>query len=227
MNVMLISKTVPTQNSIPTTEALMAYTARVSSPHQDNPEYSRLLSYCIRNGHWSVFELADLCYEISTTRDISAQILRHKSFSFQEFSTRYSTVDGEIPIAEARLQDTKNRQNSIQCENPATAALWGTLQEELYTHAIDTYQAALSLGIAKELARKVLPLQAPTKLYMKGNVRSWIHYCLARCAKSTQKEHRDIADAIWNNIRKELPNVAIAAESVYTVLHEVSDVGVS
>lgn len=227
MSVKLISKTKPVGDSVPTTEALMAYTARVSSPNQDNQEYSRLLSYCIRNGHWSVFELADLCYEITTTRDISAQILRHKSFSFQEFSTRYAIVDGEIPIAEARIQDTKNRQNSLKCENPATIALWETLQEELYNHAIDTYQAALSIGIAKELARKVLPLQAPTKMYMKGTVRSWIHYCIVRCDKSTQKEHRDIADAIWNNIRKELPNVAVAAESIYPVLNGVSDVGVS
>lgn len=227
MSVKLVAKTTPLLDNISNAEALVAYTARVSSPNQENPEYSRLLTYCIRNGHWSVFELADLCFEISTTRDISAQILRHRSFTFQEFSTRYAKVEGEIQLADTRVQDNKNRQNSFKSQNPATIALWQQIQEETYQQCAQAYEAALSLGIAKELARKVLPLQTPTRMYMKGNIRSWIHYCVARCDKSTQKEHRDIANAIWQTMRKEFPTISVAAESIYPALNEVPDAGIN
>ena len=202
----------------PDAEKLISFIARVSSDNQDNPEYEKLLAYCLKKGHFSVFEMADLTVEIQTTRDISAQILRHKSFSFSEFSQRYQVVSDPIELADTRLQDAKNRQNSLECENPATKALWLQIQDETYSACMAAYQAALSLGIAKELARKVLPLQAPTRLYVKGSIRSWIHYCSVRCDSSTQKEHRDIARDVWSIVRREMATLACAAEQVYPTL---------
>lgn len=218
MTIRLIAKTVPVDANIDGAEGLMAFTARVSSTNQDNPDYARLLLYCLKEGHVSVFEQADFTYEIETTRDIAAQILRHKSMVFQEFSTRYQHANTDIPIADTRLQDTKNRQNSLECNDTAKQLAWEQIQKETYEACIVAYEAALSMGIAKELARKVLPLQTPTRMYMKGNVRSWIHYCAVRCSESTQKEHRDIARDIWVDLRKHIPIVTTAAESLYPQL---------
>jgi thymidylate synthase (FAD) len=206
----------------PDAESIMAYCARVSSNNQDNPEYAKLLGYCMKHGHWSVFEMADATYEIETTRDIAAQILRHRSFCFQEFSTRYAEVTDDIELAPARTQDATNRQNSVASSDAALKNMWNVIQHETYTQCMEAYKAAIAMGIAKELARKVLPLQTPTRLYMKGNLRSWITYCMVRCAGGTQLEHKEIADDIWRDIRTWAPTVAAAAEEIYPQLGGVS-----
>ena len=202
MQVRFISKTIPfieIDGKTPTAEGLIAYCARVSSPHQENPKYEKLLRYCIREGHWSIFELVDMTVEIIPTRAIAPQLLRHKSFQFQEFSMRYacSTL---FEIYEARAQDTKNRQNSTDTLPEDTKEWFENAQILTWNDAYQRYQHALDLGIAKECARSLLPLNTVTKLYMKGSVRSWIHYFAVRCADATQKEHRDIAIAIRDEI---------------------------
>jgi thymidylate synthase (FAD) len=194
MEVKLISVTEP-MNGFMDAEGLIAYCARVSSPNQDNPEYAKLLKYCIDKGHWSIFEMCDMTVGITTTRMIAAQILRHRSFSFQEFSLRYSEALAYEPC-EARRQDTKNRQNSIDDLDLDTKKAFKSAQESIWNICYSEYEQAIAHGIAKECARSLLPLNTVTKLYMKGSVRSWIHYFAVRCAPETQLEHRLIADAI-------------------------------
>ena len=193
----------------PDAEKLVAYCARVSSPHQDNPNIEKLLDYCIYHGHWSVFETPYVTIEINTSRAISAQILRHRSFTFQEFSQRYAPV-GSFETYEARRQDSKNRQNSIDDMSPCDKRWFTIAQERVQLLGASLYHDALDLGIAKEQARFLLPLSSKTKIYMTGNIRSWIHYCDLRCRFDTQKEHRDIALAIREILKKELPIISKA-----------------
>ena len=190
-NVKLISMT-------PDAEKTMGYVARVSNPsNQENPKVAGLLSYCIKNGHWSVFEQAHMTLEINTTRGIAAQILRHRSFTYQEFSQRYadsSVLSEEIPLPELRRQDTKNRQNSIDdIEEDVKLEFQKKIQMH-FEQGMNLYKDMLEQGIAKECARFVLPLATPTKIYMTGSVRSWIHYINLRAGNGTQKEHMDIAE---------------------------------
>jgi len=197
----------------PDAEKTIAYCARVSSPHQDNPAFAKLLSYCIKNGHWSPFEMANMVVEIKTSRGISPQILRHRSFSFQEFSQRYAAVDDSgVVIYAARRQDSKNRQNSIDDLSDAVIAEWEARQLENWKRAFEHYQWALDNNIAKECARFVLPLGCSTKLYMQGSLRSWIHYLQLRCGNGTQKEHKDIADEIKELFCSNFPIIAEALE---------------
>ena len=181
----------------PDAEKTMGYVARVSNPNnQENPKVAGLLSYCIKHNHWSVFEQAHMTVEIETTRGIAAQILRHRSFTYQEFSQRYadsSMLADTIPLPALRRQDTKNRQNSIDDVDEFKLQKYQMLMQDHFTKAMDLYQQMLGDGIAKECARFVLPLATPTKIYMTGSVRSWIHYIELRSANGTQKEHMDIA----------------------------------
>ena len=195
---------------------MMGYVARVSNPNnQENPKVAGLLSYCIKHNHWSVFEQAHMTLEIETTRGIAAQILRHRSFTYQEFSQRYadsSMLADTIPLPELRRQDTKNRQNSIDNIDPFTRQKFEMLMQQHFSQAMDLYQRMLDEGIAKECARFVLPLAVPTKIYMTGSVRSWIHYIQLRSANGTQKEHMDIALQCRDVFVKELPICAEALE---------------
>ncbi|MBD2653135.1 FAD-dependent thymidylate synthase [Synechocystis sp. FACHB-383] len=192
-------------------EGLIAYCARVSSPHQENPDYAKLLRYCIRKGHWSVFEMVDMTVEITTSRAITAQLLRHKSFQNQEFSLRYSEAMDYEPC-NARRQDDKNRQNSIDDLDDDVKEAFENAQAMIWNTCYQSYQHALAQGIAKECARMLLPLNTQTKLYMKGSVRSWIHYLQVRCGPETQKEHRDIAEGIKLIFNEKFPTVAEALE---------------
>ena len=200
------------QSITPQAEDLIAYCARVSNPkNQENYDTApRLLRYCINNGHWSPFEMANMVVEINTTRAIAPQILRHRSFSFQEFSQRYAEVTLRPELPEMRRQDTKNRQNSIsdlsddltkQCEGIAAKAM---------VVAMKAYTELLDLGVAKECAREVLPLATPTRLFMNGTIRSWLHYVNLRCGNGTQKEHRIIAEDVRKIMQEQLPSVAYA-----------------
>lgn len=191
----------------------IAYMARVSNPdNQDNPEYSKLIGYLMKHKHWSPFEMVNACLEITTTRDIARQILRHRSFSFQEFSQRYAVADG-YEYAEARLQDDKNRQNSIEVEDRELQRYWNELQIDVLVQAKRSYEAALKAGIAKEVARKVLPEGITTsKMYMNGTLRSWLHYISVRTDPSTQKEHRVVAEQCKELLAKEFPKVMEAYE---------------
>lgn len=194
----------------PEAEKQISYCARVSNPdNQNNPDYAKLLKYCATHGHWSVFEMASMCVEINTTRDISAQILRHRSFSFQEYSLRYSQAKdlGDIPTPTLRLQDLKNRQNSIPVTPDCKIQNFQGEIESLYQSSTDLYIRMLDSGIAKECARKVLPLNTPTRLYMSGTIRSWIHYVQVRCDVSTQAEHREIALGVKDIIEENLPTI--------------------
>ena len=199
----------------PDAEALIAQIARVSNPaNQDNPEFAGLLRYCLKHKHWSIFEMASACVEINTTRDIGRQILRHRSFSFQEFSQRYAAVGALPPVElrEARLQDRSNRQSSIETGPGPTADLWETLQREVYNAAAVRYEEALEAGIAKEQARALLPEGlTPTRMYMSGTIRSWLHYLQLRTGPETQKEHRVIAQSVSDVLRVHLPTVFEAA----------------
>ena len=189
MNVKLVSIT-------PDAEKTMAYIARVSNPsNQENEKYAGLLKYCIKHNHWSVFEQATMTLEIETTRAIAAQILRHRSFTFQEFSQRYASTDhlGEIPIPDLRRQDEKNRQNSTDDLDEFVKQKLELQIKTLFSSAEALYHQMLEEGVAKECARFVLPLATPTKLYMTGSCRSWIHYINLRSAHGTQKEHMEIA----------------------------------
>ena len=195
--VRLIAFTQPIElEGVQTGEELVAYCARVSNPgNQANHETApRLLNYLTRNHHWSPFEMAHAVIEITTTRDIARQILRHRSFSFQEFSQRYAEVDAEPIMRETRLQDTKNRQNSLEVHDVELNAKWQSLQANVAKLTQQSYQWAIDNGIAKEVARSVLPEgMTPSRLYMAGSVRSWIHYIQLRAGNGTQKEHREIA----------------------------------
>jgi thymidylate synthase (FAD) len=182
--------------STPDGENLIAYMARVSNPgNQDNKDTApKLLKYLIDNKHWSPFEMVNVCMEIETTRDIARQMLRHRSFSFQEFSQRYA-IASESEFSQPRLQDWKNRQNSIEVEDRELYRYWWSLQQVVLSTSLDAYHQALDNGIAKEVARKVLPEGIMlSRLYMNGTLRSWLHYLDVRCDKATQKEHRDVAD---------------------------------
>jgi thymidylate synthase (FAD) len=193
----------------PKAEELIAYCARVSSSNQFNPNIEKLLKYCIDHGHWSVFETPYITVEINTSRAISAQILRHRSFTFQEFSQRYAAV-ADFETYPARRQDSKNRQNSIDDLDLGQKAWFTLAQDKVQLLSASLYHDALDMGIAKEQARFLLPMSSKTKLYMTGNVRSWIHYLNLRCHVDTQKEHRDIALAIREILKKELPIISKA-----------------
>ena len=211
MNVSLISVS-------PDAEKHMAYCARVSNPNnQNNENYAGLLRYCIKHQHWSIFEQAFMTLEINTTRGLAAQILRHRSFTFQEFSQRYADtnlLDTNIPLPELRRQDTKNRQNSIDdIPEEQSKMLLGRIQN-YFNEGLDLYNELLREGIAKECARFVLPLATPTRIYMSGSVRSWVHYIDLRSGHGTQKEHMDIANACKSIFTEQFPTVSAALEWV-------------
>jgi len=212
MKVSLISHTKPAgkleETDIEDIKDLVAYCARVSNPsNQMNTETSdRLIRYLIKNRHWSPLEMVDATFEIETTRDIARQILRHRSFSFQEFSQRYSDVrdlNETFELSDARLQDDKNRQNSIEIEDDSLKLQWSVYQESVLKASKEAYEWAIEKGIAKEVARKVLPEGlTKTRMYMKGSIRSWIHYLEVRQDVATQKEHREVANAIAEALSK-------------------------
>ena len=208
MNVKLITVT-------PQAEETMGYVARVSNPNnQDNPNISGLLGYCIKHGHWSVFEQAHMTLEIETSRGIAAQILRHRSFTYQEFSQRYANTNllGNIPVPELRSQDSKNRQNSIDnIPDEQKKALQDQIAR-YFAEGIDLYNELIREGVAKECARFVLPLATPTRIYMTGSVRSWIHYIELRSAHGTQKEHMEIAEGCRDIFKNEFPVVSKALD---------------
>ena len=202
----------------PKAEETMGYVARVSNPkNQDNPKVAGLLGYCIKHGHWSVFEQAHLTVEIETTRGLAAQILRHRSFTYQEFSQRYadsSMLSKVIPLPELRRQDDKNRQNSIDDLDPFVVQDFDLKMQRHFVEGMKLYKEMLDAGVAKECARFVLPLATPTKLYMTGSVRSWIHYINLRSAHGTQKEHMQIAENCRAIFNEQFPIVAEALEWV-------------
>ena len=207
MKVKLISVT-------PEAEKTMGYVARVSNPkNQNNPTVDGLLAYCIKHGHWSVFEQAHMTLEIETTRGLAAQILRHRSFTYQEFSQRYadsSMLSKVIPLPELRRQDDKNRQNSIDDLDPFVVQDFDLKMQRHFVEGMKLYKDMLDAGVAKECARFVLPLATPTKLYMTGSVRSWIHYINLRSAHGTQKEHMEIAENCRSILNEQFPIVAEA-----------------
>ena len=199
----------------PDAEKHMAYVARVSNPkNQDNDKFAGLLKYCIEHGHWSVFEQAFMTVEINTTRGLAAQILRHRSFTYQEFSQRYadSNLLGNIELPELRRQDNKNRQNSIDDLDPEMIEKFNRQMNTLFSSSLSLYNQMLDAGVAKECARFVLPLATPTRIYMTGSCRSWIHYINLRSAHGTQKEHMEIANACKKIFVKEFPAVSEALE---------------
>lgn len=200
----------------PNAEQTLGYVARVSNPsNQDNPDVEKLLRYCLKNGHWSVFEHAFATLEIETTRDIARQILRHRSFSFSEFSQRYADASqlGDPVFRECRLQDEKNRQNSFETEDTYLSTNWQAMQLDVWHMAMDNYRNALARGIAKEQARALLPEGlTPSRLYMSGSIRSWLHYLDVRLDCGTQKEHRKIAGQVAQVLLKEIPTVMAAAD---------------
>ena len=197
-----------------TASDLVAYTARVSNPANQNNlgTAPKLIQYLIRENHWSPFEMVHITMEINTTRDIGRQILRHRSFAFQEFSQRYA-VSETFEKRDGRLQDTVNRQNSIESDDKMLSESWNMLQMEVISKAKEAYKWALDRGIAKEQARAVLPEgNTQTTMYMAGSLRSWIHYCELRMANGTQKEHMDVAKQCWNIIGGHFPDVVKALE---------------
>jgi len=216
MNVKLIGVTAPYagHNSA---EDMIVYMARVSNPANQSMTRGdeKLIRYLIKNQHWSPFEMVNVVMEINTTRDIARQILRHRSFAFQEFSQRYAdpTKDLGFELREARLQDTKNRQNSIETDNKELQDKWNLMQQTLVNNAEHAYNWAIQNGIAKEQARAVLPEgNTQSRMYMNGTLRSWIHYCELRRSNGTQKEHMEIAEECWKIIAEKFPQVAAALE---------------
>ena len=211
MNVSLVSVS-------PDAEKHMAYCARVSNPNnQDNENYAGLLRYCIKHQHWSIFEQAFMTLEINTTRGLAAQILRHRSFTFQEFSQRYADtnlLDANIPLPDLRRQDTKNRQNSIDDIPEDQIKFLQSRIKQYFNEGMDLYNELLREGIAKECARFVLPLATPTRIYMSGSVRSWVHYIDLRSGHGTQKEHMDIANACKSIFTEQFPTVSEALQWV-------------
>jgi thymidylate synthase (FAD) len=211
MSVKLISVT-------PDAEKMMAYVARVSNPNnQENPNYAKLLGYCIKHNHWSVFEQAFMTLELETTRGVAAQVLRHRSFTYQEFSQRYadsSMLADKIPTFDLRRQDTKNRQNSIDDIDPFVKQEFEIKIRRHFDEAMVLYQSMLDAGIAKECSRFVLPLATPTRIYMSGSCRSWIHYINLRTANGTQKEHMDLAEGCKKVFIEQFPTCAEALEWV-------------
>ena len=211
MNVKFVSVT-------PDAEKMMAYIARVSNPaNQQNENYSGLLKYCIKHNHWSVFEQSSMTLEIETTRGLAAQILRHRSFTYQEFSQRYADtklLDDKIPLPKLRKQDTKNRQNSTDDLDEFLVQGFELEMEIQFRNAMELYNKMLESGVAKECARFVLPLATPTRLYMTGSCRSWIHYINLRSAHGTQKEHMNIAEECRRIFTEQFPAVSEALEWV-------------
>jgi len=209
MNAKLITST-------PDAEKTMAYVARVSNPNnQENENYSGLLKYCIKHQHWSVFEQAYMTLELSTTRGLAAQVLRNRSFTYQEFSQRYadsSLLAEKIPLPELRRQDTKNRQNSIDNIDPFVRQEFQIKMQRHFEEGMNLYKEMLDASIAKECARFVLPLAVPTKIYMTGSCRSWIHYISLRTANGTQQEHMDLANDCKKIFIEQYPTVAEALE---------------
>ena len=198
----------------PDAEKTMAYVARVSNPkNQDNEKFAGLLGYCIKHGHWSVFEQAHMTVEINTTRGLAAQILRHRSFTYQEFSQRYadsSLLGDSIPLPELRRQDLKNRQNSTDDLDPLVVQDFNSKMQKHFVDGMHLYKDMLDAGVAKECARFVLPLATPTRLYMTGSVRSWIHYINLRSAHGTQKEHMNLVGNVRSIFIEQFPTVAEA-----------------
>ena len=197
----------------PDAETLVGKIARVSNPkNEDNPSVEKLLKYLIKHKHWSPFEMVSMCVEIHTTRAIAPQILRHRSFSFQEFSQRYAipTDTFATVLPELRRQDTKNRQNSIDDLPSETQEYYKQRMDDHFREAVNLYESLLHSGVAKECARSVLPLNTVTRLYMSGTVRSWLHYCDLRCANGTQEEHKQIADSVKEILTDQLPTIAHA-----------------
>jgi thymidylate synthase (FAD) len=192
----------------------MAYVARVSNPkNQDNEKFAGLLGYCIKHGHWSVFEQAHMTVEINTTRGLAAQILRHRSFTYQEFSQRYadsSLLGDTIPLPELRRQDLKNRQNSTDDLDALVVQDFNSKMQRHFVDGMKLYKEMLDAGVAKECARFVLPLATPTRLYMTGSVRSWIHYIELRSAHGTQKEHMNLVENVRSIFTEQFPTVAEA-----------------
>jgi thymidylate synthase (FAD) len=201
----------------PNADQLVAHMARVSAPQNQGNEATapKLINYLIKHQHWSPFEMANMCLEINTTRDIARQLLRHRTFTFQEFSQRYADVNElpEAPLREARLQDHKNRQSSIPTTDEVLSVWWKTAQDNIRASAETAYQIALEYGIAKEVARAVLPegLTA-SRLYMNGTLRSWLHFCALRRGNGTQKETRELADEVWGILREACPSICAAWE---------------
>lgn len=199
-------------DNMQTLEGLIAYVARVSSSKQNNPTYAGLIKFCMKHGHWSILEMGNVSFEVMTTRMIAPQILRHRSFSFQEFSQRYQSVDESgIELYVARRQDKKNRQNSIDNISDELKKEWEERQLANWKHSFEHYKWALDNDFAKEVARAVLPLQTKTKMYMNGTLRSWVHYVNLRSDPATQKEHRDIAEAVKEKLKKNFPIISEAA----------------
>lgn len=189
----------------PDTEKLIAYCARVSSNNQNNPNIKGLLKYCAKNGHWSIFEMGNMIIEVNTSRAIGEQIIRHRSLTTQIFSQRYATVEQDLEIPKLRRQDLKNRQNSI---NDLDEDLVNELQNEIIEHfkkTKDLYNILLKKGVAKECARAILPMNSPSKMYINGTIRSWIHYLNVRCGNGTQLEHMEIANQIKEIFKEQLP----------------------
>lgn len=190
----------------------VVFLARVSSENQDNPKYEGLISYLIREGHWSPLDLVNLTFEINTQKDVGIQTLRHQTLKPQEYSQRYADCSEMIaPLRECRMQDEKNRQNSIVCENESIIAWWIDAQNTVIDVCFQTYEQALSIGIAKEVARSVLPIGLTnTKMYFNASLRSWLFYCLSRTHMSTQKEHREVAKAVLEILLEKAPCAARA-----------------
>jgi len=210
MTVKLVAISQPTIEECNTAEELVAYCARVSNPANQNNHgtSAKLIRYLIDHAHWSPLEMVHMTMEINTTRDIARQILRHRSFSFQEFSQRYADPTKALGFMtrQARLQDAKNRQNSIEIDDVELETLWKNMQELAIADAQRQYTKAINMGIAKEQARALLPEGlTESRIYMAGSLRSWVHYCDLRRANGTQKEHREIADACWNIVTKQFP----------------------
>lgn len=210
MSVKLVAITKPVDDNM-NVEQFLAYVARVSNPkNQDNHlTAGKLLKYLVKNKHWSPFEMVHVVIEINCSRAIGRQILRHRSFSFQEFSQRYAEVNKEMfEKVEARLQDSSNRQNSIESNDVVTKFRWNEIQEDHIWNSINRYNEALKFGIAKEQARVLLPEGLTmSRMYMGGSLRSWVHYCQLRMANGTQKEHQDIAKECWNIITEQFPSL--------------------
>lgn len=200
----------------PDAEKTMGYIARVSNPaNQENENVAGLLKYCIKHNHWSVFEQAHMTLEINTTRAIAAQILRHRSFTFQEFSQRYadsSLLGDEIPLPALRRQDTTNRQKSIDDLDPFVKQKFEIWMEYHFKQTMEVYQEMLAAGVAKECARMILPMATPTRIYMTGSVRNWIHYIELRTANGTQHEHMEIAELCKRHFTCQFPTIAQALE---------------
>ena len=200
----------------PDAEEHIAYCARVSNPgNQDNEKYAGLIKYCIKHQHWSIFEQAFMTLEIETSRGIAAQVLRHRSFTFQEFSQRYadsSLLASEIPLPELRRQDEKNRQNSTDDLDPKLVEIMDKQMITLFDSSMALYEQMLKAGVAKECARFVLPLACKTKMYMTGSIRSWIHYIELRSANGTQKEHMDIANSCKAIFKEQFPIISEALD---------------